>query len=64
MTDVGNDSKADASQLRERPTAKPLHLRDPELAKQKVFELNEQEDRKSEQEKKTYGRTQDGTGKC
>jgi phosphatidylethanolamine N-methyltransferase len=63
MTDVGNGQKADGSQLRERPTAKPLHMHDSESAKQKVLELNEQEDRKDEREKKTYGRTPDGTGK-
>lgn len=63
MTDVGNGLEADGSQLRERPTAKPLHMHDAESAKQKVLELNEQEDSKGEREKKTYGRTPDGTGK-
>lgn len=63
MTDVGNGLKADGSQLRERPSAKPMHMQDSEAAKQKVLELNEQEDSKSEREKKTYGRTPDGTGK-
>jgi hypothetical protein len=63
MTEVGNGLKADGSQLRERPSAKPMHMPDAEAAKQKVLELNEQEDSKSEREKKTYGRTPDGTGK-
>jgi len=63
MTDVGNVPGADGSQLRERPSAKPMHMRDPDAAKQKVLELNEQEDAKGEREKKTYGRTPDGTGK-
>lgn len=63
MTDIGNGPRADSSQLRERPTAKPLHMHDSDSAKQKVLELNEQEDSKDEREKKTYGRTPDGTGK-
>lgn len=63
MTDVGNVSGADGSQLRDRSSAKPMHMRDSDAAKQKVLELNEQEDAKSEREKKTYGRTPDGTGK-
>ena len=63
MTDIGNGPRADSSQLRERPKAKPLHMHDSDSAKQKVLELNEQEDSKDEREKKTYGRTPDGTGK-
>lgn len=63
MTDVGNVPEADGSQLRERPSAKPLQMHDSDAAKQKVLELNEQEDSKSEREKKTYGRTPNGTGK-
>lgn len=62
MTDVRKGPEADSSQLRERPTAKPLHMHDSDLAKQKVLDLNEQEDSKDEREKKTYGRTPDGTG--
>jgi hypothetical protein len=60
-----NGSEADSSQLRERPSAKPLHLHNPDDAKQKVLELNEQEDKdgKDEDKKKTYGRVPDGTGK-
>ena len=63
MTNIGSALEADGSQLRERPSAKPLHLHDPDAAKQKVLQLNELEDGKSEREKKTYGRTPDGTGK-
>lgn len=65
MSDVGRDGfKADSSQLRERPSAKPLHLHNSEDAKQKVFELNEEEEKDGNHErtKKTYGRTPDGTG--
>lgn len=63
MANSGNVLEADGSQLRERPSAKPMHMPDSDAAKQKVLELNEQEDSKSEREKKTYGRTPDGTGK-
>lgn len=64
MTELGENRKADSSQLRERPSIKPLHLHNSEDAKQKVLELNEQEDMDSKDEKKkrTYGRTPDGTG--
>ncbi|CAO2654629.1 Nn.00g113620.m01.CDS01 [Neocucurbitaria sp. VM-36] len=63
MTDTGDGSKADSSQLRERPSAKPLHLHKSDDAKQKVLELNDQEDRdcKDDKDKRTYGRTPDGT---
>jgi len=61
MTNIGSALEADGSQLRERPSAKPLHMHDPDAAKQKVLQLNELEDGKSEREKKTYGRTPDGT---
>jgi len=61
MTNIGSALEADSSQLRERPSAKPLHMHDPDAAKQKVLQLNELEDGKSEREKKTYGRTPDGT---
>ncbi len=63
MTDVDTVLGADGSQLRERPSAKPMQMRDSDAAKKKVLELNEQEDGKGEREKKTYGRTPDGTGK-
>ena len=61
MTDM---SRADDSQLRERPSAKPLHLHSAETAKQRVLELNDQEDKeqKDQEKKRTYGRTPDGTG--
>ena len=65
MADVGNDSRADGSQLRERPSAKPLHLNNSDDAKQKVLELNDQEDKhhkNDDSKKRTYGRTPDGTG--
>ncbi|KAH7350382.1 phosphatidylethanolamine N-methyltransferase-like protein [Pyrenochaeta sp. MPI-SDFR-AT-0127] len=63
MTDLGEGSRADGSQLRERPSARPLHLPKSDDAKQKVLELNEQEDRnhKDDEKKRTYGRTPDGT---
>jgi hypothetical protein len=66
MADINPDgSKADDSQLRERPSVKPLHLDNPGDAKQKVLELNKQEEKdgKDEDKKKTYGRVPDGTGK-
>lgn len=63
MTDVDTVPGADGSQLRERPSVKPMRMRDSDAAKQKVLELNEQEDSKGEREKKTYGRTPGGTGK-
>jgi hypothetical protein len=64
MADVSNGSKAGDSQLRERPSAKPLHLNNADDAKQKVLELNDQEDKnqKDDSKKRTYGRTPDGTG--
>jgi phosphatidylethanolamine N-methyltransferase len=66
MADINpNGAKADGSQLRERPSAKPLHLNNPDDAKRKVLELNNQEEKdgKDEDKKKTYGRVPDGTGK-
>jgi phosphatidylethanolamine N-methyltransferase len=64
MADVSNGPQADDSQLRERPSAKPLHLNNADDAKQKVLELNDQEDKnhKDDGKKRTYGRTPDGTG--
>lgn len=64
MADVSNGSSADDSQLRERPSAKPLHLNNADDAKQKVLELNDHEDKnhKDDSKKRTYGRTPDGTG--
>jgi phosphatidylethanolamine N-methyltransferase len=66
MAEVKHDgSKADSSQLRERPSAKPLHLHNSDDAKQRVLELNEQEEKhdQDEDKRKTYGRVPDGTGK-
>jgi phosphatidylethanolamine N-methyltransferase len=68
MADVKNintGTAAASSQLRERPSAKPLHLHNSDDAKQRVLELNEQEekDNKNEEQRKTFGRTSDGTGK-
>jgi phosphatidylethanolamine N-methyltransferase len=64
MADFKQDGpRADGSQMRERPSVKPLHLRNPEDAKQKVLELNQgEEDNNNEEKRKTYGRTPDGTG--
>ena len=45
MADVSNGSKGDDGQLRERPSAKPLHLNNADDAKQKVLELNDQDDK-------------------
>lgn len=62
MAGVG---KADGSQLRERPSAKPLRFDNADDAKQKVLQLNEEEDKKhkgDDDRKRTYGRTPDGTG--
>jgi hypothetical protein len=57
-------SMAGGSQLRERPSAKPLDLHSAEDAKERVLELNRQEenDDKDDSKKRTYGRTPDGTG--
>lgn len=55
---------ADGSQLRERPNAKPLHLNNADDAKQKVLQLNDEENKKHKgdaSKKRTYGRTPDGT---
>ncbi|KAF2268733.1 phosphatidylethanolamine N-methyltransferas-like protein [Lojkania enalia] len=63
MADNDNGQSADGNCLRERPLAKPLHLHNSDDARQKVLELNEQEDSecKHGKEKRTYGRTPDGT---
>jgi phosphatidylethanolamine N-methyltransferase len=65
MADVSTGPTADSNQLRERPNAKPLHVNNAHDAKQKVLQLNEQEDKKHKgdaSKKRTYGRTPDGTG--
>jgi hypothetical protein len=64
MADTGSSSTVRDSQLRERPTARPLHLENSDDARQKVIDLNEDEDKThiDDGEKRTYGRTPDGTG--
>lgn len=66
MADIDREYQAEDSRLRERPSAPPLHARQlsEEDAKQRVLALNEQEDKEHEhgREKRTYGRTSDGTG--
>ncbi|KAF2750467.1 phosphatidylethanolamine N-methyltransferas-like protein [Sporormia fimetaria CBS 119925] len=49
------------SGVRERLSAKPVHLDSAEQARQRVLELNEEEDNKQGKDKRTYGRTPDGT---
>jgi phosphatidylethanolamine N-methyltransferase len=65
MADVKhNGVNAEGNQLRERPSAKPLHLQNAQDAKQRVLDLNNQEEKdcKSDETRRTYGRTADGTG--
>lgn len=63
MADAIASTPIDGSNLRERPSAKPLHLHNSDDAKQKVLDLNEQEASKPEPgSQRTYGRTPDGTG--
>lgn len=64
MADVDNNPEADGSRLRERLSAKQAPLETLDDAKQKVLELNEQEEKnhKDDRDKRTYGRTPDGTG--
>jgi len=66
MEDAGSSTSAEGNRLRERPSAKPLQLHNSDDAKHKVLELNEQESKASKQngQKRTYGRTPDGTGMC
>ncbi|KAF2179992.1 phosphatidylethanolamine N-methyltransferas-like protein [Zopfia rhizophila CBS 207.26] len=63
MADVGADHGTDGSRLRERSTPHNLHLHNSDDAKEKVLELNSAEDEKGKdgKEKRTYGRTPDGT---
>ena len=59
------NASADGSRLRERPSAKPLHLNNSDDARKKVLQLNEEEgeqEHKDASQKRTYGRTPDGTG--
>ena len=69
MTSVNINSIAgiDASGIRNRPSKSPeapLHAESAETAQDAVKALNEQEAKqdKDEKEKKTFGRTPDGTG--
>lgn len=62
MADVGTEQATDGSRLRERPSAKPLHLEKSDDARERVLKLNEEEDSKDGKEKKTFGRTPEGTG--
>jgi len=52
---------ADCSQVRERSSAQPLHSNNAGDAKQKVLEWNDQEDKDHHNNKRTYGRTPNGT---
>ncbi|PVH94619.1 phosphatidylethanolamine N-methyltransferas-like protein [Periconia macrospinosa] len=65
MADTTSAStSADGSRLRERPSAKPLHLHNSDDARRKVLQLNEEQDdqdHKDASQKRTYGRTPDGT---
>ncbi|KAH7061931.1 phosphatidylethanolamine N-methyltransferase [Paraphoma chrysanthemicola] len=63
MADVSTPGTgADGSQLRERLPTKPQQMHNADDAKRKVLELNDHEDsKKDDQEKKTFGRTPDGT---
>lgn len=64
MADVGGDhTPVEDSGLRERASAKPLHIDNADEARQRVLQLNEEEESKQEKDKRTYGRTPDGTGK-
>lgn len=64
MADATASTPVDGSTLRERPSAKPLHMHNSDDARQKVLELNEQEASKQKHgPQRTYGRTPDGTGK-
>jgi hypothetical protein len=55
----------DEGQLRERlAQASKAKANEPiRSARERVLELNEEEESKDEKEKRTYGRTPDGTGK-
>ena len=67
MGDQDHETGADASGLRERLSKKPdapVKALSVETAQDAVKQLNDQEqkDDKEEKDKKTYGRTPDGTG--
>ncbi|KAF2129681.1 phosphatidylethanolamine N-methyltransferas-like protein [Dothidotthia symphoricarpi CBS 119687] len=63
MADVDSSTEADGSRLRERSSARQDPSHNSDNAKQKVLELNNQEDTSQNEgkEKRTYGRTPDGT---
>ncbi|KAL5379259.1 phosphatidylethanolamine N-methyltransferase [Paraphaeosphaeria sporulosa] len=62
MADASHSTSADGGTLRERPSARPLHLHNSDDARQKVLDLNEQEAKDQKHgPKRTYGRTPDGT---
>jgi phosphatidylethanolamine N-methyltransferase len=56
---------SEGSRQRGRPTEKPLHLDNADDARQRVLQLNDDEDKDHSNggEKRTYGRTPDGTGR-
>jgi phosphatidylethanolamine N-methyltransferase len=64
MADTHASNGAEGSRMRARPSAKPLHLHNSDDARQKVLQLNEEEGKGHGDggEKRTYGRTPDGTG--
>ena len=64
MTEPGTDVASEGSRQRGRPTEKPLHLDNSDDARQRVLQLNEggDKDHSNGGEKRTYGRTPDGTG--
>lgn len=63
MVDASQSTSGGAGELRERPSARPLHLHNSDDARQKVLDLNQQEAKEQKHgPKRTYGRTPDGTG--
>lgn len=69
MGEPTGGSGVDASGLRERLSSKPdapVQALSVETAQDAVEQLNREEanENKDEKEKKTYGRTSDGTGEC
>ncbi|KAF2203185.1 phosphatidylethanolamine N-methyltransferas-like protein [Delitschia confertaspora ATCC 74209] len=63
MTQHGEENAPRVGQLKERSAPKPLQFQNSVNAKQKVLELNSAEDStgKNDKDKRTYGRTPDGT---
>ena len=67
MSSTGREGTLGADGLRERlpnDPAKPQHASSPDTAQHAVKTLNDQESKadKKEEDKRTYGRTPDGTG--